>query len=236
MARAGLSTDWTKVTPAISCMISGTSFGLVMALTMCSVMCSMSLLPMTSQAPFMAAVAADLTCFLVSHMHAVTSGTTSGRALPSCLGAESLKTARHSRARTRICHFFSTGSSAKMMGRRDFMAKGVMFLQMARAQSLAAFFTAGLLFRACSKHEARTCLLNASASGAPSATACAVANAAHAVFSSFAAALATREPMPAAKPDLSAPSALMASTTDGSSPRDRFSSLDSRDMFMLKFM
>mmetsp|Transcript_56231 Transcript_56231/g.168357 ORF Transcript_56231/g.168357 Transcript_56231/m.168357 type:complete len:222 (-) Transcript_56231:171-836(-) len=214
-------------------MISGTSLGLVMALTMCSVMCSMSLFPMTSQAPRMAAVAAVLTCFLVSHIHAVTSGTTKGRALPSCLGAMSLNTERHSRAMTRICHFFSTGSSAKIMGRSDFIANGVMFLQMARAVALAAFRTLGLLCVACSKQDERTCLLKASPSTAPSATACAVLRAATASASSFEAALATKEPMPAAKPDFSAPSALRASTTDGSSPRDKFSSLDSRDMFSI---
>mmetsp|Transcript_1442 Transcript_1442/g.2065 ORF Transcript_1442/g.2065 Transcript_1442/m.2065 type:complete len:263 (+) Transcript_1442:2055-2843(+) len=95
IASAGLSTDWTKVTPAISCMISGTSFGLVIAVRILSVMCSMSLFPITSMADFIAAVEACFTCFLVSHMHAVSSGTTSGSAFPSCLGAVLLKVPIH---------------------------------------------------------------------------------------------------------------------------------------------
>ena len=81
MARAGDSTDWTKVTPASLCIISGTDLGLVMAVIISLVMCSMSRLPMTSQAEVMALVAAVLTCFLVSHMQAVTSGTISGSAV-----------------------------------------------------------------------------------------------------------------------------------------------------------
>mmetsp|Transcript_27530 Transcript_27530/g.56393 ORF Transcript_27530/g.56393 Transcript_27530/m.56393 type:complete len:217 (+) Transcript_27530:2767-3417(+) len=211
-------------------MISGTSLGLEIAVRILPVMCSISLLPMTSHAPFMAAAAAVLTCFLVSHIQAVTSGTISGSALPSCLGADSWKTHKHSSAMTRICHFFSTGRAAKMAGRRDFIAKGLMFLQIACAVSLALFLTAGLLLVACPKHAAKQSFVKASPSGAPSASALAVAKAARASASSFEPHLATRAPIPAARPDFSAPSALTASTMDGSSPSDKFSSLDSIDI------
>ena len=51
------------------------------------------LLPMTWGAPVIAARAASFTCFLVSDMQGVTSGTTRGRAWPSCSGALSLKLA-----------------------------------------------------------------------------------------------------------------------------------------------
>jgi len=103
-------------------MISGTSLGLVIAVRIFSVMCSMSLFPMTLRASLIASVAAVLICFLVSHMHAVTSGTTSGREYPSCLGAVTPNDARHLRANSRTCHFFSTGNFPKMMGRSAFMA------------------------------------------------------------------------------------------------------------------
>mmetsp|Transcript_22520 Transcript_22520/g.49065 ORF Transcript_22520/g.49065 Transcript_22520/m.49065 type:complete len:234 (+) Transcript_22520:2172-2873(+) len=114
MARAGDSTVWTNVTPAILCMISGTSFGSVMATRIFSVMCSISRLPTTSRAAFMASLAASFTCFLVSHIHAVTSGTTSGRASPSCLGASFPNIARSLSVRARICHLISTWRLGKI--------------------------------------------------------------------------------------------------------------------------
>jgi len=122
-----------------------------MAVKIWPVMCSISLLPITSKALFMAAVAATLTCFLVSHMHAVTSGTISGRQSPDCLGAVAGKVAMQSKARSRICHFFSTGRAAKSWGRRDFMAKGSIFWQIAMAASLVAATMFLLLAIACSK-------------------------------------------------------------------------------------
>mmetsp|Transcript_6905 Transcript_6905/g.13844 ORF Transcript_6905/g.13844 Transcript_6905/m.13844 type:complete len:215 (-) Transcript_6905:244-888(-) len=141
MARQAPSTDWTKVTPASSCMISGTCLGLVMAITIFSDMCSMSLFPMMSHAARMAAVEAVLTCFLVSHMHAVTSGTTSGRLLESCLGEVSENLVIMSTALTLICHFCSTGSILKMKGRRAFMAKGEIFSAIFLEQAVAASLT-----------------------------------------------------------------------------------------------
>mmetsp|Transcript_22396 Transcript_22396/g.40387 ORF Transcript_22396/g.40387 Transcript_22396/m.40387 type:complete len:254 (-) Transcript_22396:6-767(-) len=235
MAKAGDSTLCTKVTPAISCMISGTSLGLVIAVKIFSVMCSMSLLPMTLSASRMASVAAFLTCFLVSHMHAVISGTTSGRALPSCLGVASPKKARHLRADSRTCHFFSTGSLEKMMGRRDFMAKGLTLLQMAMAASEAALVTAFDLWPACSMHAARQFLMTGWHSGAPSARALTRAIPARAVFSSFDSALAARASMFAASPDFSMPSAFTDSTNEDSSPSDNFSNFASIDIFYYIF-
>mmetsp|Transcript_29989 Transcript_29989/g.59564 ORF Transcript_29989/g.59564 Transcript_29989/m.59564 type:complete len:282 (+) Transcript_29989:2134-2979(+) len=155
MASAGDSTDWTKVTPASSCMISGTSLGLVMAVTILPVMCSMSRLPMTSQAAVMALVAAVLTCFLVSHMQAVTSGTISGRAAPSCLGATVLNSVIMLRAASLVVHFFSTGRLAKMAGRRPFMAIGDTFLAKAMEQVEAAARTSGLLLEAAMRTDER---------------------------------------------------------------------------------
>mmetsp|Transcript_26740 Transcript_26740/g.39616 ORF Transcript_26740/g.39616 Transcript_26740/m.39616 type:complete len:237 (-) Transcript_26740:56-766(-) len=236
MARAGHSTLCTKVTPAIWCMISGTSLGLVIAVIILPVMCSISLFPITSHAVFIASVAATLTCFLVSHIQAVTSGTISGSAFPSCLGAFSWKTETHCKASSRAGHLISTGSCAKIPGRRDFIAKGVMFLQIAIAVSAAAVFTAGLLDVACPIMVERHCALKASASTAPSATALTVANAARASASSFEPHLAIRPEILDAKPDFSTPSALMVSTTDAASPRVKFASLDSRDMFIPKYM
>mmetsp|Transcript_10955 Transcript_10955/g.12559 ORF Transcript_10955/g.12559 Transcript_10955/m.12559 type:complete len:215 (-) Transcript_10955:541-1185(-) len=83
IARAGDSTLCTNVTPAILCMISGTSFGLVIACRILSVMCSISLFPITFMDVSIASLDAFLICFLVSHIHAVTSGTINGSALPN---------------------------------------------------------------------------------------------------------------------------------------------------------
>mmetsp|Transcript_10425 Transcript_10425/g.22097 ORF Transcript_10425/g.22097 Transcript_10425/m.22097 type:complete len:243 (-) Transcript_10425:44-772(-) len=232
MARAGLSTLWTKVTPAISCMISGTSLGLVMAVMILAFMCSMSLLPITSQADLMASVEAVLTCFLVSHMQAVTSGTISGRAMPSCLGAVLEKPAMHLRARTRSCHFFSTGRVAKRAGRRDLIANGLIFSQIAVAVSSAAFLTSGFLELAWERQAPKHSLVNASASGT-SARALAAAIPARDSASSLEAHLATRPAMLEARPDLFTPSALTASAMEAPSSRDKFSSLDSIDMMGL---
>mmetsp|Transcript_7922 Transcript_7922/g.14278 ORF Transcript_7922/g.14278 Transcript_7922/m.14278 type:complete len:234 (+) Transcript_7922:2544-3245(+) len=232
MAKAGDSTDCTKVTPAISCMISGTSLGLVMAVKIFSVMCSISLLPMTLHASRMASVAAFLICFFVSHMHAVISGTRIGRALPSCLGAVAPNDARHLRASSRICHLVSTGSLEKMVGRRDFMAKGLMLLQMAMAAVLAAAWTALDRCPACSMQAPRQCLFTAWASGAPSAKAWTRANPARASASSFDSALAARAWMFAASPDFSTPTFLTSSTREAASPRDSFAIFDSIDMVL----
>mmetsp|Transcript_6840 Transcript_6840/g.8527 ORF Transcript_6840/g.8527 Transcript_6840/m.8527 type:complete len:213 (+) Transcript_6840:2565-3203(+) len=211
-------------------MISGTSFGLVIAVIILSVMCSISLFPITSHAAFIASVAAALTCFFVSHIHAVTSGTISGRALPSCLDALALKAGMHFRASSRVCHFFSTGRLAKIAGKRLLIAKGVMFVQIARVVSVAAFFTSGFLLSAREIHDDKHSLLNGSADLAPSATAFTVASAARAASSSFPSIAPQRALTLAANPDLITPSVLMASTTEVSSPRDKFASLDSRDM------
>mmetsp|Transcript_14583 Transcript_14583/g.34925 ORF Transcript_14583/g.34925 Transcript_14583/m.34925 type:complete len:239 (+) Transcript_14583:2482-3198(+) len=229
MARAGDSTDWTKVTPANSCMISGTSLGLVMAVMILAFMCSISLLPMTSQAERMASVEAVLTCFLVSHMQAVTSGTISGRAMPSCLGAGLAKREMQLRATTRSCHFFSTGRLANRAGRRLLMAKGLTFSQMAAAVSSAALRTSGFLAVDFSRQAARHSLVKASASGT-SARALAAARPARASSSSLEAHLATRPAMLAARPDLETPSFLTASAMEPESERDNLSSMDSTDM------
>mmetsp|Transcript_3609 Transcript_3609/g.5390 ORF Transcript_3609/g.5390 Transcript_3609/m.5390 type:complete len:217 (+) Transcript_3609:2591-3241(+) len=214
-------------------MISGTSFGLVMATIILPVICSISLFPITSQADFMAFVAAAFTCFLVSHIQAVTSGTISGRAFPSCLGAFLLKTEIQLRASSRRGHFFSTGSCAKRAGRRLFMPNGLMFSQMARAVAVAAVLIAAFLAPACSRIGVKHWILKASASIAPSDTAFTVAIAARASASSLDAHLATRALMLEAKPDFSTPSALMAATTEASSPSERLAILDSRDMFFI---
>mmetsp|Transcript_17732 Transcript_17732/g.24956 ORF Transcript_17732/g.24956 Transcript_17732/m.24956 type:complete len:234 (+) Transcript_17732:2565-3266(+) len=230
MASAGDSTLWTKVTPAILCMISGTSLGLVIAIRILSVMCSISLFPITVRDPFMAAIPAALTCFLVSHMQAVTSGTISGRAFPSCFGAVSLKVLMQLRASSRVCHFFSTGNCEKIAGRSDFIANGEIFLEIAMAVSVAAFLTEPALAEACSKHAARHSLVKASASGQPSAKALAVARPARASASSLAAHFATRASMLAAKPDFATPSAFTASTIDDSSPTVSLANCSSRDI------
>mmetsp|Transcript_13812 Transcript_13812/g.15543 ORF Transcript_13812/g.15543 Transcript_13812/m.15543 type:complete len:203 (+) Transcript_13812:277-885(+) len=194
-------------------------------------MCSISLFPITSHAPFMASVAAVFTCFLVSHMHAVTSGTISGRALPSCLGAFLLKQATHFNASSRMGHLTSTGRQEKIAGKRLLIAYGQIFSQMAIAVSVQAFLTSGFLEPASLIHSTKHSLLKASASGAPSATALAVARAASDSLSSLDAILAQRALIFDAKPDFSTPSALMASTTEASSPSDKFANLDSRDIF-----
>mmetsp|Transcript_38984 Transcript_38984/g.93818 ORF Transcript_38984/g.93818 Transcript_38984/m.93818 type:complete len:373 (+) Transcript_38984:2053-3171(+) len=230
MASAGDSTLWTKVTPAISCMISGTSLGLVMAVRILGVMCSMSLLPMTLSASRMASLAAFLICFFVSHMQAVTSGTTSGRALESCFGALSPNNPRHFSDSSRTCHFCSTGSFAKMMGNSDFMAKGLTFVQIANAASEPAFWTALLLLPACSRHAARHIFVTAWASGAPSAKALTSARCARATASSFDSALPASAWMLAASPDFSMPFFFTSSTSAGSSPSDNFSNADSMDI------
>mmetsp|Transcript_11856 Transcript_11856/g.17107 ORF Transcript_11856/g.17107 Transcript_11856/m.17107 type:complete len:210 (-) Transcript_11856:229-858(-) len=178
MARAGRSTDCTNVTPAMACIISGTSLGLVMAVKIFAVMCSISLFPITSREDFIANVAASLTCFFVSHMQAVTSGTISGRAFPSCLGAVLLKTAMHSKAVTRTVHFFSTGSCEKIAGRRLLTAKGDMLVQMAIAVLLARVETSLIFESVCSSAARRHTLVKASAAGASSARALTVVRAA----------------------------------------------------------
>mmetsp|Transcript_32542 Transcript_32542/g.38918 ORF Transcript_32542/g.38918 Transcript_32542/m.38918 type:complete len:216 (+) Transcript_32542:2617-3264(+) len=211
-------------------MISGTSFGLEIAMIIFPVMCSISLLPMTSQADFMASVAATLTCFFVSHMHAVTSGTTSGRASPSCLGAVLLKVEIHVKARVRLGHFFSTSRAAKIVGKRLFMAKGVILVQIESAASLASLETSGLLAFACSIHPARHSLLKHCAAGAPSATALTVVNAAIATASVVETHFPARALMLEANPDFSTPSALIAATMDVSSPRVRPAIFASSDM------
>mmetsp|Transcript_25308 Transcript_25308/g.45839 ORF Transcript_25308/g.45839 Transcript_25308/m.45839 type:complete len:240 (-) Transcript_25308:16-735(-) len=230
MARAGDSTLWTKVTPAIWCMISGTSFGLVIAVIILLVMCSISLFPMTSHAPVMASDAAFLICFLVSHIHAVTSGTISGRAIPSCVGAESLKLPSNFNANSRTCHFFSTGSWAKSMGNNDLMANGLILVQIATAVSALAARTAGLFAVACSKHAVKHSFVNASALGQVSANALTVASPARASSSSDEAHFATRESILAARPDLTTPSLETASAKDVASLKESFSSIDSIDM------
>jgi len=53
------------------------------------------------------------------------------------LGAVAPNDARHLRANSRTCHFFSTGSFEKMTGRRDFIAKGLTLVHIARAASVA---------------------------------------------------------------------------------------------------
>jgi hypothetical protein len=151
MAKAGDSTDWTKVTPAILCMISGTSLGLVIAVKILPVMCSISLLPMTSNADFMVSVEAFLTCFLVSHIHAVTSGTMRGRESANCLGADVLNLSRHWRDSSRICHVCSTGKQEKRVGMSVLIANGVMLSQMANAVSLQATWTSLFFETDCSK-------------------------------------------------------------------------------------
>mmetsp|Transcript_26647 Transcript_26647/g.74559 ORF Transcript_26647/g.74559 Transcript_26647/m.74559 type:complete len:380 (-) Transcript_26647:133-1272(-) len=232
MARAGDSTDWTKVTPAISCMISGTSLGLVMAVMIFLFMCSMSLFPTTPRAFFMAVLAAVLTCFLVSHMQAVTSGTMSGRASPSCLGAFSLNRATHWSASSRMGHFFSTGRAPKIAGNSAFIPNGVTLSQIANAVTWAASLTALDLWLACSKHAAKQSLVKTCVDAATSEVT--------SVSTSFRAAMAsssvllphraTKVPMLAANPDLSTPSALMVSTTLDVSSSVSAASLDSKDM------
>mmetsp|Transcript_28946 Transcript_28946/g.48170 ORF Transcript_28946/g.48170 Transcript_28946/m.48170 type:complete len:253 (-) Transcript_28946:162-920(-) len=232
MARAGDSTDWTKVTPAISCMISGTSLGLVMAVKILPVMCSISLLPITSKADFMVSVDAVLTCFLVSHMHAVTSGTTKGRASPSCLGATSLNLPKHCRASSRICHFFSTGNSAKIVGSNAFMAKGLTLSQIAKEVSFAAACTSLLLATACSKQAPKHSLVKGWAVGHSSARVLTVFMAAKASASSLEPHRAAKTEILAAKPDFSTPSDLTLSTTDDTSSIDNLANISSRDIML----
>mmetsp|Transcript_18464 Transcript_18464/g.23970 ORF Transcript_18464/g.23970 Transcript_18464/m.23970 type:complete len:229 (+) Transcript_18464:3292-3978(+) len=227
MARAGLSTLCTKVTPAILCIISGTSFGLVMATKMFAVMCSMSLFPITSRAAVIAAVAAVFTCFLVSHMQAVTSGTISGRASLNCFGAVSLNTAMQSNAAERVCHFFSTGSSAKMAGRSAFMAKGLIFLQIAMEVSPAKARTSFDLEPLCWMAAGRHSLKNTSETRLPdSAMAFTVVRPARASASSVLAALAMRTSI---GKDLT-PSAAIFSTTDAAPSMVRFEKASSKDI------
>mmetsp|Transcript_20126 Transcript_20126/g.46152 ORF Transcript_20126/g.46152 Transcript_20126/m.46152 type:complete len:409 (+) Transcript_20126:2046-3272(+) len=230
MARAGDSTDCTKVTPAISCMISGTSFGLLIAMRIFSVMCSMSLFPMTLRASLMAAVAACLICFFVSHMHAVTSGTTSGKAFPSCFGAVSPRDATHLSASSRICHFFSTGRAAKRTGRRDLTPKGLVPAQIARDVDDAASLTDLDFDEACSRHGPRHSLVSAWASGQSDARDRARAMPARASFSSPLPHLAASPSMDGARPDFSIPSDLTVAARDDSSPRERVASFSSIDM------
>mmetsp|Transcript_43867 Transcript_43867/g.93291 ORF Transcript_43867/g.93291 Transcript_43867/m.93291 type:complete len:205 (+) Transcript_43867:2695-3309(+) len=204
-----------------------------MAVKIFSVMCSMSLLPMTFSASLIASDAAFLICFLVSHMHAVISGTSSGSALLSCLGATAPKEARHLSASSRMGHFFSTGSFPKMMGRRDFIAKGLMLVQIARAVSVAALTTAFDLCPACSMHAARQILDTGCESGAPTARALTSARPARASDSFFDSALAARAWMFSASPDFSIPSFFTSSTREDSSPSDSFSNFASNDILLL---
>merc|ERR1719253_1642688 len=111
------------------------------------------------------------------------------------------------------------------MGNRDFMAEGLMVLQMARAASEAALLTALDLCPACSRHADRQTLVTGWASGAPSARA----------LTSASAALAARAWTLAARPDFSTPSFWTSATRLAASPRDSFSSADSSDIFMFFF-
>mmetsp|Transcript_17836 Transcript_17836/g.26012 ORF Transcript_17836/g.26012 Transcript_17836/m.26012 type:complete len:233 (-) Transcript_17836:213-911(-) len=138
IARAGDCTDWTKVTPARVCMISGTSFGWVIERRICVVMCSISLLPMTSHAAVIARDAASETCFLVSVMQGVTAGTTSGRAALSCSGQLSPKAAITSSAATRVCHACSTAHASKQCTRTPRTQLDPMLEVIACTASLAA--------------------------------------------------------------------------------------------------
>mmetsp|Transcript_30273 Transcript_30273/g.64935 ORF Transcript_30273/g.64935 Transcript_30273/m.64935 type:complete len:233 (-) Transcript_30273:60-758(-) len=230
MANAGDSTDCTNVTPAILCIISGTSLGLVMAVKILPVICSISRLPITSSACFMVSVEAFLTCFFVSHIQAVTSGTTRGRASANCLGAIDLNLARHRSATSRICHFFSTGRQEKMMGRRVFMANGVMLSQIAKAVSLAAAWTFLLLEMACSKQAPKVSFTKGWEVGTDSANSLTTFRPAKASASTFEAHRAVNATMLSGKPDFATPSAFTASTMDETSSIERLANFSSRDM------
>mmetsp|Transcript_4535 Transcript_4535/g.11699 ORF Transcript_4535/g.11699 Transcript_4535/m.11699 type:complete len:255 (+) Transcript_4535:2448-3212(+) len=230
IASAGDSTDCTNVTPAILCIISGTSFGLVIAIKIFPVICSMSRFPMTSNACFMVSVEAFLTCFLVSHMHAVTSGTTSGRESANCLGATALKRARHFSASSRICHFFSTGKQEKMIGSSDFIANGQILSQIANAVSFAAAWTSLLLAIACSRQAPNVSLTKGCEVGTDSANSLTTFRAARASDSSFEAHRAVKATIPSGRPDFTTPSALTASTMEETSSIERFANFSSKDI------
>mmetsp|Transcript_13611 Transcript_13611/g.28536 ORF Transcript_13611/g.28536 Transcript_13611/m.28536 type:complete len:224 (+) Transcript_13611:2578-3249(+) len=213
-------------------MISGTSLGLVIAVKILPVMCSISRLPITSSAPFMVSVEAFLTCFFVSHIQAVTSGTTRGRESANCFGAVSLKRPRHSRAHSRICHFFSTGRHEKMVGRSVFTAKGVVFLQMVKAVSLAAAVTSLDLEIHCPRQAPKDSCKKGWAVGTDVANSLTRFMAAKAVASSFEATLAVNAATLSDNPDLATPSALMVPTMEDTSSMDRLANFSSRDIFI----
>mmetsp|Transcript_15108 Transcript_15108/g.60696 ORF Transcript_15108/g.60696 Transcript_15108/m.60696 type:complete len:417 (-) Transcript_15108:72-1322(-) len=107
------STDCTKVVAARAWTHSGTSAGRTAAEAIAGSTGSTSLLPVSSKASRIASLAASETSFLVSHRHAVTAGTTTGRHAATWAGADEQSAEAPARAAARVGH----GSSGAVAAR-----------------------------------------------------------------------------------------------------------------------
>mmetsp|Transcript_21508 Transcript_21508/g.47091 ORF Transcript_21508/g.47091 Transcript_21508/m.47091 type:complete len:240 (+) Transcript_21508:5033-5752(+) len=138
MARAGDSTACTKVVAESLVMASPTSAGRAMQLSRAPTQGSMSRLPFSLKAAFMATQAAFLTCSRGSIRHSPAIGTISGSAAAIWSGAEAHSCFSSFREPSRVCHGLLLPMLSNSTGRRRGTAKGLVWDTRAEQAAYAA--------------------------------------------------------------------------------------------------
>mmetsp|Transcript_71167 Transcript_71167/g.197057 ORF Transcript_71167/g.197057 Transcript_71167/m.197057 type:complete len:357 (-) Transcript_71167:132-1202(-) len=136
-ARAGVSTDCTKVSEASLWMVSGTSEGFSMASTRQGRKGSRSRFSTMVQAALAASLAAVATPSCRSCSNSVSTGTRAVRCTPSCTGADLVRVTTHSRAAHLDWCLLATSSRTAMMAGTTLTAALGVLLSRVRSASTA---------------------------------------------------------------------------------------------------